>query len=53
MRKFIMTCPNCGKHELEVKNIRNGQSIEICQCGYPENEGYIYVEQRKREETNV
>ena len=53
MSKFTMTCPNCGEQELEVKSNKNGHSIDICQCGYPEKEGYIYVEQRRKEVANV
>ena len=46
--RFFMTCPNCGEYELEVRNIRRGQSIEICRCGFPEKEGFIYVKQEAR-----
>jgi predicted RNA-binding Zn-ribbon protein involved in translation (DUF1610 family) len=43
--KLSITCPNCGEYELEVRKIRRGQSVEICRCGFPEKEKFIYVEE--------
>jgi uncharacterized protein (DUF983 family) len=44
---FKILCPKCEESELSVRNLHNGQEIEICKCGYPENEeGFIYIEQK-------
>ena len=46
LRKFFISCPNCENPQLLEVLDRAGkqQDIEICLCGFPENEGFIRVE---------
>jgi len=45
LNKGFILCPNCASDKpLEVINRQYGQQdIEICLCGFPENEGLIWV----------
>lgn len=48
LRKFFISCPKCDNSKpLEVID-RAGkqQDIEICLCGFPENQGFIRVERK-------
>ena len=49
LRKFFISCPNCDNTQLlsVINRTDNQQDIEICLCGWPEDQGFIRVGERE------